>query len=40
VLKGLSAGDTVIASGLMSVREGMNIEIKELTNNMNYGVNE
>ena len=40
VVKGLSAGDTVIASGLMSVREGMNIEIKELTNNMNYGVNE
>ncbi len=40
VVDGLAAGDTVIASGLMSVREGMNVEIKEIANNMNYGVNE
>jgi len=40
VVEGLSPGDTVVASGLMSVRDGMNIEIKEISNNMSYGVNE
>lgn len=40
VVQGLSAGDTVVASGLMNVRDGMGIEIKEFSNNMSYGVNE
>jgi len=40
VVQGLSAGDTVVASGLMNVRNGMGIEIKEISNNMSYGVNE
>lgn len=40
VLDGLSTGDTVIVSGLMNIRDGMGVEIKELANNMSYGVNE
>lgn len=40
VVKGLSAGDTVLVSGLMSIRDGTLVEIKEIQNNMSYGVNE
>ncbi len=40
IMEGLSAGDTVIASGLMSVRDGGNVLIREIANNMSYGVNE
>lgn len=40
VVKGLSAGDTVVSSGLMRVRDGALVEIKDIQNNMSYGVNE
>ena len=40
ILSGLSAGDTVVVSGLMNVRNGMSLEIKDIVNNMNYGVKE
>lgn len=40
IMDGLSAGDTVIVSGLMSVRDGGNVFIREIANNMSYGVNE
>ncbi len=40
ILRGLSAGDTVIVSGLMNVRNGMNVEVKEINNNMSYEAHE
>lgn len=40
VLDGLSAGDTVIVSGLMNMRDGMNVDIKEINNNMSYEARE
>ena len=40
VLRGLSAGDTVIVSGLMNLRNGMGIEVKEINNNMSYEAHE
>lgn len=40
ILRGLSAGDTVIVSGLMSVRNGMNVVVKEINNNMSYEAHE
>ena len=40
ILRGLSIGDTVIVSGLMSMRNGMNVEVKEINNNMSYEAHE
>ncbi len=40
VIQGLSAGDTVIVSGLMSLRSGMGVEVKEINNNMSYEAHE
>lgn len=38
VYEGLAEGDTVIVSGMMSVREGITVKIKELRTPMNYEV--
>lgn len=38
VLDGLNKGDTIIVSGMMSVREGISIQIKEWRRKLNYGV--
>ena len=40
VMQGIAEGDTVVVSGLMSVREGSSLEIKDIANSMNYGVHE
>ena len=40
VVDGLSAGDTVIVSGLMNLRDGMNVAVKEINNNMSYEARE
>ncbi len=40
VTRGLSAGDTVIVSGLMRLRSGMAVEVKEINNNMSYEAHE
>ncbi len=40
VIQGLAENDTVIASGLMSVRNGTSVEIRDIRNQMNYEVQE
>lgn len=39
VVSGLSDGDTVITSGLISIRQGSSIRIREIRNNTDYEVN-
>lgn len=39
VLSGLSEGDTVITSGLISIRQGSSVRIREIRNNTDYEVN-
>lgn len=38
ILDGLTQGDTVIVSGMMSMRQGISVKIKELRSPMNYEV--
>lgn len=38
VISGLNEGDTVITSGLISIREGSNVRIKEIRRNTDYEV--
>ena len=38
VISGLAEGDTVITSGLMSVRQGSSVRIREIRNNTDYEV--
>ena len=38
ILSGLAQGDTVISSGIISLREGVPVQIKEIRHSMNYGV--
>ena len=38
ILDGLNRGDTVIVSGMMSVRQGVSVQIKEWRGQMNYEV--
>ncbi|MDR1760654.1 MAG: efflux RND transporter periplasmic adaptor subunit [Fibrobacter sp.] len=40
VINGLAENDTVIISGLMSMRNGTSVEIRDLRNQMNYEVQE
>ena len=40
VESGLSEGDTVIVTGLMNMRDGSNVKIKDIRNAMHYEVNE
>lgn len=40
VVRGISPGDTVIVSGLMSMRDGTGVEVKEINNNMSYEARE
>lgn len=40
ITSGLTAGDTVIVSGLMRMRDGLDVIVKEINNTMNYGVTE
>ena len=39
VVSGLNEGDTVITSGLISIRQGSSIRIREIRNNTDYEVN-
>lgn len=39
VVSGLNEGDTVITSGLISIRQGSSIRIREIRNNIDYEVN-
>lgn len=38
ITSGLNSGDTVIVSGLMRMRDGLDVIVKEINNTMNYGV--
>ncbi len=38
ILSGLNAGDTVITSGLISIRQGSSVRIREIRNNTDYEV--
>jgi membrane fusion protein (multidrug efflux system) len=38
ITSGLSKGDTVIVSGIISLREGVDVNIKEIRHAMNYEV--
>lgn len=39
VISGLNAGDTVITSGLISIRQGSSVRVREIRNNTDYEVN-
>lgn len=40
VTSGLDAGDTVVVSGLMSMREGVGIRVRDIRHQMNYEIKE